>query len=201
MAKSDFIPNPLCKVYNGKRFRLQENSVGYFWYVCEVHFYDVMETDWVISCTQTQNINNAKLFCQAQAEKIAKLLEEQEDEMGYTHGWDVVEVKEEEQDETIETIKHAAWKRNDGIISTGKCHGDIIKTSPYGTCKAGSESGFITSKGRFVDQEEALKIAIESKQISENLDTIRGCGLLSENLWTDSGFKYDPEKGYYKDED
>jgi len=100
----------------------------------------------------------------------------------------------------METIKHAAWKRNDGVISTGKNHAEIIKKSPYGTCKAGSESGFITSKGRFVDRHEALKIAIESKQIKADLDTIRACGLLSENLWADSGFKYDPEKGYYKEE-
>ena len=99
----------------------------------------------------------------------------------------------------IETIKHAAWGRNDGIISIGKCHADIIKKCPYGTCKAGSESGFITSKGRFVDSDEALKIAIASKQIRADLDTIRGCGLLSENIWADSDYKYNLEKGYYKE--
>ncbi len=84
--------NPSSKTYNGKRFRLQDDSVGYFWYVCELRYYDIMECDWIISCTQTQNVNDAKLFCQAKAEKIAKILEEQEDEEGYTHGWDVVEV-------------------------------------------------------------------------------------------------------------
>ncbi len=99
----------------------------------------------------------------------------------------------------IETIKHAAWKRNDGVISTGKCHADIIKKCPMGTCKSGSQSGFITTNGRFVEMEEALKIAIKSKQIDPDMDTIRGCGLLSENIWEDSGYKYDAEKGYYKE--
>ena len=97
----------------------------------------------------------------------------------------------------MESIQHAAWKRNDGVISTGKCHADIIKKCPYGTCK-GDGSGFITSNGRFVKMKEALKIAIKSKQIDPNMDTIRGCGLLSENIWADSDYQYDDEKGYYK---
>ena len=102
---------------------------------------------------------------------------------------------------TKETIQHAAWKRNDGIISLGKCHADIIKKCPYGTCKIGSESGFVTSSGRFVEMEEALKIAIKSKQIKSDLDTIRGCGLLSENIWEDSGYKYDYMRGYHKEDE
>ncbi len=97
-----------------------------------------------------------------------------------------------------ETIKAAAIKRSDGIISIGKSHADIIKKSPYGTCKKGSISGFLTSKDRFVDKQEAAKIAILSGQIipGPNL-IIRSCGLLSENIWSDSNYKYDEDKGYY----
>ena len=97
----------------------------------------------------------------------------------------------------IETIKHAAVKRSDGIISIGKCHPEIIASSPYGTCKAGSSMGFITSTGRFVDREEALKIAIKSKQIEPDMETIRGNGLISENIWADTEHEYDSKKGYY----
>lgn len=86
--------NPLSKVFNGKRYRLQDDSVGYFWYVCAVEYYDHMESDWLISTTQTQNVNDAKLFCQAKAEILAELLEKQVDEEGYSHPWDVVEVKD-----------------------------------------------------------------------------------------------------------
>ena len=95
-----------------------------------------------------------------------------------------------------ETIKAAAWKRNDGIISIGKSHADIIKICPYGTCKEGSISGFITSTNRFIDRFEAAKIAVDSGQISKDIE-IKNCGLLSENIWADSNYDYNEEKGYY----
>jgi hypothetical protein len=100
----------------------------------------------------------------------------------------------------METIQHAAIKRSDGILEIAKSHPEIIKRCPYGTCKAGSEQGFVTSTGRFVDRIEGLRIAIEAWQIESDLDTIRQIGLLSENIWADSGFKYDEEKGYYKED-
>ena len=100
-----------------------------------------------------------------------------------------------------ETIQHAAWMRNDGILEIGKSHSEILPKCPYGTCKAGSTTGFVTSTGRYIiDRQEALEIAIKAGQVDPNLDTIRGLGLLSENIWSDSGFKYDTVKGYYKDE-
>ena len=95
-----------------------------------------------------------------------------------------------------ETIKAAAWKRNDGIIAVGKSHADIIKNCPYGTCKEGSISGFLTSTNRFVDRYEAAKIAVDSGQISKDIK-IRSLGLLSENIWSDSDYDYDDEKGYF----
>ena len=97
----------------------------------------------------------------------------------------------------METIKHAAIKRSDKIISIGKCHADIIKESPYRTCKAGSIMGFLTSKHRFVSRKEAFKIAVDSNQIQPDIDTTRKNILISENIWADTGHEYDPKKGYY----
>jgi len=102
-----------------------------------------------------------------------------------------------ELDETVEKISHAAIVRSDGILEVGKCHYDIIHKCPYGTCKAGSKQGFVTSTGRYVDRDEALRIAIASNQINKDMDTIRQTGLLSENIWADTDHEYDPQKGYY----
>ena len=96
-----------------------------------------------------------------------------------------------------ERITDAAIMRNDGILSLDKSHADIIKKSPMGSCKTGSEQGFWTSKQRFVDRKEALKIAIEARQIDKDMKTIRQAGLLSENIWADTAHKYDKIKGYY----
>lgn len=45
--------------------------------------------------------------------------------------------------------------------------------------------GFITSKGRFVDRQEAWKIAVEQKQVIRRVggDTVRGGTLYSENIY------------------
>jgi hypothetical protein len=96
-----------------------------------------------------------------------------------------------------EKISHAAIVRSDDILEIGKCHPDIIGRCPYGTCKFGSKMGFVTSIGRYVDRDEALKIALESGQVNSDMDTIRQSGLISENIWADTDHKYDPEKGYY----
>ena len=42
--------------------------------------------------------------------------------------------------------------------------------------------GFLTSKNRFVDREEGLKLAILSEQVVEN-ETINNFKLFSEDLW------------------
>lgn len=101
----------------------------------------------------------------------------------------------------METIQHAAIKRSDKRISKAKSHADVIRQSPDGTCKEGSTQGFVTSLNRFVDRDEALKIAIDSGQIDPQLRTIRKMGLLSENIWLDSNFGYHKEIGYYSLDD
>ena len=53
-------------------------------------------------------------------------------------------------DNEQEYIIYAAINRSDGVIATGRDHSEIIRSSPYGTCKDGSIQGFITNFSRFV---------------------------------------------------
>lgn len=96
-------------------------------------------------------------------------------------------------------ITHAAIKTDGGNIVIDKNHPAILKKVPYGYFKIqGQTQGFLTSEHKFVDRFEAAKIAVEAGQIEEEL--VRGStGLISENLWADSGFEYDLVKGYYKE--
>ncbi len=113
------------------------------------------------------------------------------------------EFKEYWKEINVLEITHAAIRTGDGgNILIDKNHPAIFKKAPKGYFKKkGQVQGFLTSRHKFVDRKEALKIAIEAGQIDPDMDTIRKCGLLSENLWSDSGFEYDPEKGYYKEEE
>ncbi len=96
-------------------------------------------------------------------------------------------------------VKAAAYVRSDGELVTGKCHADIIKASPYGTCKAGSVSGFIDNHDQFISRETAWKIALEARQIKIEKIRKRGEYLLSEEIWSDvdnGDWTYDEELGY-----
>jgi hypothetical protein len=99
-------------------------------------------------------------------------------------------------------IIHAAIQTKDrGNILIDKNHPAILKKAPKGYFKErGQTQGFLTSEHKFVDRWEAAEIAVKAGQIEEEL--VRGStGLISENLWADSGFKYDITKGYYKEEE
>lgn len=89
-------------------------------------------------------------------------------------------------------IKYAAIKRSDGVIVTDKHHAECIKKSPFGTCKAGSLQGFLTSDGRFVERDEAGKIAWEAGQLKSKPKK----PFLSEHIWSDGNCIYDPSEGY-----
>jgi hypothetical protein len=98
----------------------------------------------------------------------------------------------------MEIIKHAAIMVYDGQrVFTGKSHAHCIhKAIADGVrlTNSTSKQGFLTSTGRFVDREDAAKIAHKSGQI-------RNCpyALFSEDLWSDvcGGLcEYDDEKGY-----
>lgn len=96
-------------------------------------------------------------------------------------------------------ITHAAIKTDGGNKLIDKDHPAILKKAPKGYFKKlGQTQGFLTSKHKFVDRFEAAKIAINAGQVSKE-DVKDSCGLISENLWADNGFKYDAVKGYYKE--
>lgn len=98
-------------------------------------------------------------------------------------------------------VKAAAWIRNDGITTTGKSHAEILKKCPFGTCKAGSVSGFIDNHDRFINREEAYKIALEAGQLRLEKIRKRGEYLLSEEIWSNSengDYDYSEEQGYFK---
>tara|TARA_Y100000310_G_scaffold344477_1_gene457452 strand:- start:1003 stop:1317 length:315 start_codon:yes stop_codon:yes gene_type:complete len=96
-----------------------------------------------------------------------------------------------------EWIKAADIRRSDGVDAVGKCHADIIRDSPKGTCKAGSIQGFITNTGRLVKRKVANRIAFEAGQIKKYIPDHE---LLSEEIWSDNDYYYDEEKGYVKNE-
>lgn len=99
-----------------------------------------------------------------------------------------------------ERITHAAVKSEAGLILFGKSHADCFHQGHYtgiGMSQRAKDQGFMTSAGRYVERDEACKIAHEAGQI----DDLRGGHLFSEDLWSrNSGgkYSYDSITGYYK---
>lgn len=83
---------------------------------------------------------------------------------------------------------YTAYNIDKGIVVTGHRHGQVIatmamltglRTVQHGNDSVGeTEQGFLTSKGRFVDRNEAGKIAFERGQITKETDC-----LFSEDLY------------------
>ena len=94
----------------------------------------------------------------------------------------------------MEFIKAAAIKRSDGVISIGKHHAEIIKNSPFGTCKAGSEQGFITNYNIFLNRVVSSLVAFNAGQIKSHK---KDDYLISEEIWFYGDYEYDKDKGYY----
>lgn len=97
-------------------------------------------------------------------------------------------------------VKAAAYIRTDGELATGRSHAEIIKASPYGTCKGDSVSGFIDNHDQFISREVAWKIAKEAGQLVLAKIVKRGEYLLSEEIWSDrenGQWTYDYENGEY----
>jgi len=99
-----------------------------------------------------------------------------------------------------EVIKHAAILGEvTGFVALGKSHGDcfhqavntgIVLSRRY------KSQGFMTSKGRYVDREEAFKIAVDADQFDP---TGKGGVLCSEDLWSpmhEGRYDYDSVEGY-----
>lgn len=89
---------------------------------------------------------------------------------------------------SAESIKSAAIRMQSGEIFIGQIHADAVTTAlqkyreeeVYGHYK----SGFLTSTDRFVDREEALKIAENAKQLKEPRHEYSGRLLDSDDLKT-----------------
>lgn len=83
-----------------------------------------------------------------------------------------------------ETIASAAIKDKDGKIHTGKNHPLIAESLMMGDDTPaefyGATDGFVTSTGRFVDREEAARIAEAASQIQEGHRPDPDIGLSSE---------------------
>ena len=79
----------------GKKYILQyELYPGYpIWYLCELQYCSNSNSSWALESTQTFKKADAIKFCKSKAERIAKILYEQEDEEGYTHKWEIVEAE------------------------------------------------------------------------------------------------------------
>jgi len=94
----------------------------------------------------------------------------------------------------MERIKAAAIRLKDGRVFTGKCHGNIIQSFPGKVDRqdtVGSQHGFVTSDGRFVDRQDARDVAVAAGQVPEGIGV-----LYSEDLMTfDSNYLKEDEDG------
>ncbi|NPV12936.1 MAG: hypothetical protein HPY57_14285 [Ignavibacteria bacterium] len=81
----------------------------------------------------------------------------------------------------------APYNVDKGIVFCGwrhqNCLYQMVAITGFTNHEAGhSIEGFLTSKNRFVDREEAMKIAIEAGQVKEK-ETCNKCKLFSEDLY------------------
>lgn len=82
-----------------------------------------------------------------------------------------------------ERILHAAVVAKDGRIFFGKCHADCFyKGQAMGVAMSSKSyhQGFLTSRGRYVDRQEAGEIAFSQGQIDKPTGY-----LFSEDMWSD----------------
>ena len=75
-----------------ERFIIRHKVPNYFWYTCELRYYDNPDSDWVLGATSTQRIEDAMQFSESKAKIIADILSIQEDEEGYVPRYEVVKV-------------------------------------------------------------------------------------------------------------
>ena len=70
---------------------------------------------------------------------------------------------------------------NNPLVYCGLRHANVLWQSKL-VSRDPDHQGFLTSKGRFVDRKEALKIALENDQVIDRTQ-IRGETLYSEDLY------------------
>jgi hypothetical protein len=87
----------------------------------------------------------------------------------------------------IEGVGKAALRTSKGDVIEGNTHGDAFEKYqekyPDDNTYKGIDQGFVTTNGRFVDREEAFKLATEAKQfIDKGIPPLGSHGLLSEDI-------------------
>lgn len=98
---------------------------------------------------------------------------------------------------TLEVIKFAAVKTDEGWIIFGKSHACCFrkaKTIGWNVAYGGDSQGFLNNKGQFLVREQAAKVAYKSFQINKETPY-----LFSEDLWSKAHggkYKYDEIEGY-----
>ena len=70
---------------------------------------------------------------------------------------------------------------NNPLVYCGLRHANVLWQSKL-VSRDPDHQGFLTSKGRFVDRKDALKIALENDQVIDRTQ-IRGENLYSEDLY------------------
>ena len=84
-------------------------------------------------------------------------------------------------DKSIEVIRHAAVRSEDGRVFFGKCHGDCFHKAHMLGVKLTSKPddlGFVTNCDRYLTRAQAAKLAKENGQIDRATSL-----LFSEDLW------------------
>lgn len=86
-----------------------------------------------------------------------------------------------------ERIVCAALRIEDGLYVCGVRHGDDIMRAQYRAMgyshTHGMEQGFLTSKRRFVDRTEGLRIALDANQVIEKSGNPTSTELYSEDIY------------------
>ena len=97
----------------------------------------------------------------------------------------------------IEIISHAAILCDGGNIFLGKSHAECFLKIPVEDRHTSKQMGFVTNSDRFVNRQEAAKIAYKANQIDSCEDD---SVLISEEIWDPhmgGKFKYSATKGYH----
>lgn len=99
----------------------------------------------------------------------------------------------------MERITHAAVKTTSKFICIGKCHADCFyqgQNMGFEMSKRSAAQGFMTNKGRYVQRDEAARIAKKAGQLNLKDKQRKVTHLLSEDIWYQRRFLYCSMRGY-----
>jgi hypothetical protein len=88
-------------------------------------------------------------------------------------------------------IKQKPSNIEKGVVISGWRHGNCVVTD-YKYTKDNHIFGFLTSKNRFVDRHEAMRIAVDSGQVSEKKLLFNNDSVYCKGLEIENPPKYNP---------